>query len=47
MDVKQLKKQAKELLAAARGGDAGAVARFGDLPLELSGAQLLLAREHG
>ena len=47
MDVKQLEKQAKELLAAARGGDAGAVARFGDLPLELSGAQLLLAREHG
>jgi hypothetical protein len=47
MDVKQLKKQAKELLAAARAGDAGAVARFGDLPLKLAGAQLVLAREHG
>jgi len=47
MDVKQLKKQAKELVAAARAGDAEAVARFGDLPLKLAGAQLVLAREHG
>ena len=36
MNVKQLEKQAKELVAAARAGDAGAVARFGDLPLKLA-----------
>ena len=47
MDVKQLKKQAKELVAAARAGEPEAVARFGDLPLKLASAQLVLAREHG
>lgn len=47
MNVEQLKKQAKELVRSAREGDATAVARFGDLPVRLASAQLLLAREHG
>jgi ankyrin repeat protein len=47
MNVEQLKKQAKELARAARGGDEAAVARFGDLPVQLASAQLVLAREHG
>ena len=47
MNVEQLKKQAKELVRAAREGDAEAVARFGDLPVQLASAQLVLAREHG
>jgi ankyrin repeat protein len=47
MNVKQLKKQAKELVAAARVGEPEAVARFGDLPVKLASAQLVLAREHG
>jgi ankyrin repeat protein len=47
MNVEQLKKQAKELVRSAREGDATAVARFGDLPMRLASAQLVLAREHG
>ena len=47
MDVKQLKKQAKNLVAAARAGDPTALARFGDLPIKLASAQLVLAREQG
>ena len=47
MNVEQLKKQAKELVRAAREGDAAALARFGDLPIKLASAQLVLARDHG
>ena len=47
MNVEQLRKQAKELVKAARGGDEVAVARLGDLPIRLASAQLVLAREHG
>lgn len=47
MNVEQLRKQAKELVRAARGGDGDAVARLGDLPVRLSSAQLVLAREQG
>ena len=34
MNVEQLRKQAKELVRAARAGEADAVARFGDLPVQ-------------
>ena len=47
MNVEQLRKQAKELVTAARGGDENAVARLGDLPIRLASAQLVLAREQG
>jgi ankyrin repeat protein len=47
MNLEQLRKQAKELVKAARNGDREALARLGDLPVRLSGAQLALAREHG
>lgn len=47
MNVEQLKKQAKELVRAARAGDPDAVARLGDLPVQLASAQLVLVREHG
>ena len=47
MNLEQLRKQAKELVRAARAGDAGALARLGDLPVRLASAQLVLAREHG
>jgi ankyrin repeat protein len=47
MNVEQLRKQAKELVRVARAGEADAVARFGDLPVQLASAQLILAREHG
>jgi ankyrin repeat protein len=47
VNLEQLRKQAKELVRAARGGDAEAVARLGDLPVRLSSAQLVLAREQG
>ncbi len=47
MNVEQLRKQAKELVRAARGGDPSALARLGDLPVRLASAQLVLAREHG
>jgi ankyrin repeat protein len=47
VNLEQLRKQAKELVRAARAGDAGALARLGDLPVRLSSAQLVLAREHG
>ncbi len=51
--LEQLRKQAKDLLRAHRAGDEGAVARVEahhphpDQPLKLSGAQLVIAREHG
>jgi hypothetical protein len=48
-DLDQLRRQAKELLRAARNGDAHALARIGSVSekLTLSTAQLVLAREHG
>jgi ankyrin repeat protein len=51
--LEQLRKQAKDLLRAHRAGDERAVARVAehhphpDEPLKLSGAQLVIAREHG
>ena len=53
MSLEQLRKQAKELLRAWRAGDVAARARVAanhprpDEPLKLSGAQLVIAREHG
>jgi ankyrin repeat protein len=47
MNVGQLKKQAKELVRAAREGDPDAVTRLGDLPVRLASAQRVLARENG
>ena len=47
MNLEQLRKQAKQLARAARGGEPAAVARLGDLPLRLASAQLVLAREQG
>jgi ankyrin repeat protein len=47
MNLEQLRKQAKELVRSARAGDPDALARFGDLPVQLASAQLVLAREHG
>jgi hypothetical protein len=49
--LEQLRKQAEDLLRAHRAGDPGAVARVAaqDLgePLQLTGAELVIAREHG
>ncbi len=47
MNLEQLRKQAKELVRAARAGEPEALARLGDLPVRLASAQLVLAREHG
>jgi len=47
LNVVQLRKQAKELVRAARAGDNDAMARIGDLPLRLASAQLVVARHHG
>jgi ankyrin repeat protein len=47
VNLEQLRKQAKELVRAARGGDSDALARLGDLPVQLASAQLALARENG
>jgi len=47
VNLEQLRKQAKELVRAARSGDAAAQTRLGDLPLQLASAQLVLARESG
>src|SRR5437763_14999266 len=47
MNLEQLRKQAKELVRAARAGDEDALARLGDLPPILASAQTVLAREHG
>jgi ankyrin repeat protein len=48
-NLDQARRQAKELLHAAQGGEAGALARFAAVsaPLTLAGAQLALARELG
>jgi ankyrin repeat protein len=53
MSLEQLRKQAKDLLRAHRAGDEAARTRVAahhprpDEPLKLSGAQLVIAREHG
>jgi Ankyrin repeats (3 copies) len=46
VNLEQLRKQAKELVRVAREGDPVALDRLGDLPVRLSSAQLLIAREH-
>ncbi len=47
-DLDQLKRQAKDLLRAAQGGDPGALERLGGRPTPcLADAQFVLAREHG
>jgi ankyrin repeat protein len=47
MNVEQLRKQAKELVRAARAGDDAALGRLGGREPILARAQLVLAREHG
>jgi len=47
VNLEQLRKQAKELVRAARHGDPAALARLGYLPVRLASAQLVHAREHG
>ncbi len=47
MHLEQLRKQAKELVRAARAGDEEALARLGGREPILARAQLVLAREHG
>ena len=47
MNLEQLRKQAKELVAEARRGDRAALERLGDLPVRLASAQLVIARDHG
>jgi ankyrin repeat protein len=47
MNLEQLRKQAKELLNGARGGDADALRRLGGREPILANAQLALAREQG
>ena len=47
MNLEQLRKQAKELVKAARSGDADAVARLGGREPILANSQLVLAREAG
>jgi ankyrin repeat protein len=47
MNLEQLRKQAKELVRAARAGDADALDRLGGREPILARAQLVLAREHG
>jgi ankyrin repeat protein len=47
VNLEQLRKQAKELVRAARAGDENAFERLGDREPILARAQLVLAREHG
>ena len=47
LNLEQLRKQAKELVGAARAGDEAALARLGGREPILARAQLVLAREHG
>jgi ankyrin repeat protein len=47
VNLEQLRKQTKELVRAARAGDADALARLGGREPILARAQLVLAREHG
>lgn len=47
VNLDQLRKQAKELVKAARAADEDALARLGGRDVRLASAQLVLAREHG
>jgi len=47
VNLEQLRKQAKELVRAARAGDEDALARLSRREPTLAHAQLVLAREHG
>ena len=47
MNLEQLRKQAKELVKAARAGDADALKRLDGREPILARAQLVVAREHG
>src|ERR671929_904708 len=47
VNLEQLRKQAKELVRAARAGDEDVLARFRGREVRLASAQLVLAREHG
>jgi ankyrin repeat protein len=47
VNLEQLRKQAKELVKAARSGDHDALARLGGREPILARAQLVIAREHG
>jgi ankyrin repeat protein len=47
MNLEQLRKQAKELVKAARAGDGAALRRLAGREPILANAQLVLAREHG
>lgn len=47
MNLEQLRKQAKELVRAARAGEPEAIARLGGREPILARAQLVVAREHG
>jgi hypothetical protein len=47
VNLEQLRKQAKELVAEARRGDRPALDRLGDLPVRLASAQLVVARDNG
>jgi ankyrin repeat protein len=47
VDLQQLRKQAKDLVRAARAGDEAALARLGGREVQLSRAQLVIARENG
>ena len=47
MNLEQLRKQAKELVRAARAGDEEALSRLGGRQPILARAQFVLAREHG
>ncbi len=47
MNLEQLRKQAKELVRSARAGDSAALGRLAGLPVRLTSAQLVIAREHG
>ncbi len=47
MNLEQLRKQAKELVRAARAGDVEALARLDGREPILARAQLVVAREHG
>jgi ankyrin repeat protein len=47
VDLQQLRKQAKDLVRAAREGDETALARLGGREVQLARAQLVVARENG
>jgi ankyrin repeat protein len=47
MNLEQLRKQAKELVKAARAGEAGALARLESRAVQLASAQHVIAQKHG